>query len=219
MDLRAPVRPLARTERSAWVWSVGIVTALALVGGIAVLQLQTDVEHPQDASEAVVEPREPNTAAYVYRCSNGDLQATQCIEGAAPSTSPSSRSTFSTYTAPRLAETSAGRRLLAEADVRYRREVQAAQSRPTPYEETVAITQSSECRQIRQEREHISAAMRRGYEAQLGEHYRRRDYALRQSGIRAGCWTGSKPADHSIPGRGSERLCCSGRHRILGRCR
>lgn len=193
MDLRAPVRPLARSERSAWVWSVAIVTALALAGGIAVLQLQTDVEHPQEAGNAVVEPRETNTAAYVYRCSNGVLQATPCVEAAAPSASPSSHSTFSTYSAPRLANNSTGRRLLADADARYRREVQAAQRRPTPYEETVAITQSSECRQIRQEREHIRAAMRRGYDAQLGERYRRRDYSLWQSGIRAGCWTGSKP--------------------------
>lgn len=193
MDLHAPVRPLARTKRSAWAWSVAIVTALALAGGIAGLQLQTDFEHPQNAGKAVVEPREPNTAAYVYRCSNGDLQATPCIEDAAPSTSPSSRSTFSTYGAPRLADNSTGRRLLADADARYRREVQAAQRRPTPYEETVAITQNSECRQIQQEREHIRAAMRRGYEAQLGEHYRRRDFSLWESGIRARCWTGSNP--------------------------
>jgi len=193
MDLRAPVRPLARTERSAWVCSVAIVTALILVAGIAFLQLQTDIQRPPHAGKAVVGPREANTAAYLYRCSNGDLEATPCIEDTAPSTAPSSRSTFNTYSAPRLADNSTGRRLLADADARHRREVQAAQRRQTPYEETVAITQSSECRQIRQERENIRAAMRRGYDAQLGERYRRRDYSLWQSGIRAGCWTGSKP--------------------------
>lgn len=193
MDIRAPVRPLARTERNAWLWSVAIVTAVALAGGIAVLHLQTDIEQPQDPNKAVVERRESNTAAYVYLCSNGDIRPVPCIEDAAPLASPSSRSTFSTYSAPRLADNSTGRRLLEDAEARYRREVQAAQRQPSPYEETVAITQSSQCRQIRQERENIRAAMRRGYEAQSGEHFRRRDYSLWQSGIRAECWTGSKP--------------------------
>ena len=181
MDLRAPARPLARTERNAWLWSVAIVTTLALAGGIAFLHFRGAIERPRNPDIADVKPSEPGTVAYVYRCANGDVQLSPCVEGPASSVSPSSRSTFNTYRAPRLEDDPTGRRLMADADARYRREVQAARIGSSPYEETVALTQSAECREIREKREQIRIGMRRGYDVPLGEQYRRRDYSLWQA--------------------------------------
>ena len=193
VDLRAPPRPLVRTERHAWAWAIGVVCAVALALLIAFLQFKRPLL-PADESVQNFEPdAAPQTTAYVYRCSNGEVRTEPCVERPSPTAVPAPSMPITSYTPPRLADTPTGRRLIADADARYRREVEAARSVPSTYESTVAIVNSPECRTIRRERDDIRALMRRGYSAQVGEHYRRRYFELGQVGVRRGCWTGTAP--------------------------
>ena len=190
--LHAPLRRKLASERSALQWSIAIVLSLVIAVIVAILVLRPQPSDstagPLNASAVAGED-----VAYVYRCADGSVRGEPC-EAPKPEIDPPDTSTaFTLYSEPQWAHDPTARRLLADADARYRRQVESAKRSPSPYEETVAVTQSSSCRALRRDRDQIRVAMRGGYGAELGERYRKRDLELWRAGVRLGCWTGTTP--------------------------
>lgn len=194
MELRADLRKRSRASEGDWIPVLAIALFAAMAGGIAYVQKS------HRASESPGAPSVPQVGSapvvYVYRCDDGKVQSAPCGTQVAPLPVPPAYDLppMSTYRAPRLSEDPGARRLMAEADARYQREVEAAR-RPGAYEQTTAITRSNTCTSIRAARDRIDDAMRHGYSSELGERYRRSHRELWNLGIRHGCWNGSLPPD------------------------